>query len=59
VRHPFRRKNFSLRLLPAYALVIAAFVLARPTPVSFAVGFLIVTIGAALVLLALRPLLAS
>jgi protein-S-isoprenylcysteine O-methyltransferase Ste14 len=48
VRHPFRHKNLSPRLLPAYALVIAAFLLARPTPASFAAGFLLVAVGAAL-----------
>jgi len=48
VRHPFRRKNLSLRLLPAYALAIAAFALARPTPLSFALGSLLVALGAAL-----------
>ena len=48
MRHPFRRKNFSLRLLPAYALAIAAFALARPTPLSFGLGSLLVALGAAL-----------
>jgi len=48
VRHPFRRKNLSPRLLPLYALAIAAFVLARPTPTSFLLGSLLVAAGAAL-----------
>ena len=48
MRHPFRRKNLSLRLLPAYALAIAAFALARPTPLSFGLGFLLVALGATL-----------
>jgi protein-S-isoprenylcysteine O-methyltransferase Ste14 len=48
VRHPFRRKNLSPRLLPAYALVLAAFVFARPSARSFALGSLFVALGAAL-----------
>jgi protein-S-isoprenylcysteine O-methyltransferase Ste14 len=48
VRHPFRRKNLSPRLLPFYALAIAAFVLARPTLPSFLIGSLLVAAGAAL-----------
>lgn len=48
MRHPFRRKNLAPRVLPAYVLVIAAFVLARPTPASFALGSLLVAIGAGL-----------
>jgi protein-S-isoprenylcysteine O-methyltransferase Ste14 len=48
VRHPFRRKNFSLRLIPVYALAIAAFLLARPTPTSFLLGLPLVAVGAAL-----------
>jgi protein-S-isoprenylcysteine O-methyltransferase Ste14 len=48
VRHPFRRKNFTLRLLPVYALAIAAFALAQPTPLSFGLGSLLVALGAAL-----------
>jgi protein-S-isoprenylcysteine O-methyltransferase Ste14 len=48
VRHPFRRKNLSPRLLPLYALAIAAFVLARPTRASFLIGSLLVVAGAAL-----------
>jgi protein-S-isoprenylcysteine O-methyltransferase Ste14 len=48
VRHPFRRKNLSPRLLPLYAVAIAAFLLARPTPASFLIGLLLVAAGAAL-----------
>jgi protein-S-isoprenylcysteine O-methyltransferase Ste14 len=48
VRHPFRRKNLSPRLLPFYALAIAAFLLARPTATSFLLGSLLVAAGAAL-----------
>jgi len=48
VRHPFRRKNLSPRLLPLYVLAIAAFLLARPTPASFLMGSLLVAAGAAL-----------
>jgi protein-S-isoprenylcysteine O-methyltransferase Ste14 len=48
VRHPFRRKNLSLRLLPAYALAIAALVFARPTLLSFALGLPLVALGAGL-----------
>lgn len=48
MRHPFRRKNLSPRLLPLYALAIAAFLLARPTATSFLLGSLLVAAGAAL-----------
>ena len=48
VRHPFRRKNLTTRLLPFYAAVVVGFVLARPTPISFAVGGALVLLGAAL-----------
>ncbi len=48
MRHPFRRKNLSLRLLPAYALAIAALAFARPTLLSFALGLPLVGLGAAL-----------
>jgi hypothetical protein len=48
VRHPFRRKNLSPRLLPLYALAIAAFLLARPTRVSFLLGSLLVVAGVTL-----------
>lgn len=48
MRHPFRRKNLSPRLLPLYGLAIAAFVLARPTRASFLIGSLLVAVGAAL-----------
>lgn len=45
MRHPFRRKNLSPRLLPCYALVIAAFALAEPTKWGFAVGGAFVVAG--------------
>jgi len=48
VRHPFRRKNLSLRLLPFYALALAALALARPTLTSFALGLPLVAVGAGL-----------
>ena len=48
MRLPFRRKNFSLRLLPAYGLAIAAFVFARPTLTSFLLGSVLVAAGEAL-----------
>jgi len=48
VRHPFRRKNLSLRLLPAYALSLAALALAQPTLPSFALGLPFVALGAGL-----------
>lgn len=48
MRHPFRRKNLSPRLLPFYALALAALLLARPTPTSFALGLPLVALGAGL-----------
>jgi protein-S-isoprenylcysteine O-methyltransferase Ste14 len=48
VRHPFRRKNLSPRLIPLYALAIAGFLLARPSRASFLLGSLLVAAGAAL-----------
>ena len=48
MRHPFRRKNLSPRLLPLYALAIAGFLLARPSPASFLLGSLLVAAGAVL-----------
>ena len=48
MRHPFRRKNLNARLLPFYAAVVLGFVLARPTPLGFAVGGTLVLSGAAL-----------
>jgi protein-S-isoprenylcysteine O-methyltransferase Ste14 len=48
VRHPFRRKNLSLRLLPVYVLALAALALARPTLLSFALGLPLVALGAGL-----------
>lgn len=46
MRHPFRRKNLSPRLLPFYALALAAVFLSHPTPVSFALGLPLVALGA-------------
>ena len=48
MRHPFRRKNLSVRLLPWYAVAIAGFWLAEPRPPAFAVGALLTGAGAAL-----------
>jgi protein-S-isoprenylcysteine O-methyltransferase Ste14 len=48
VRHPFRRKNLSPRLLPLYAVAIAGFLLARPSPASFLLGSVLVAAGAVL-----------
>lgn len=48
VRHPFRRKNLSPRLLPCYAAGLLCLVLARPEPVGLAVGSALVLAGAAL-----------
>ncbi len=48
MRHPFRRKNLSPRLLPLYALAIAGFVLASPSRASFLLGSLLVAAGATL-----------
>jgi protein-S-isoprenylcysteine O-methyltransferase Ste14 len=48
VRHPFRRKNLNVRLLPFYAAVVLGFVLARPTPLGLAVGGALVLSGVAL-----------
>lgn len=48
MRHPFRRKNARIRLLPFYLIVAAGFALAEPTPAGFAVGALLVLAGEAL-----------
>ena len=48
MRHPFRRKNLSPRLLPVYLLAAAAFALASPTPRGMALGSAIVCAGAGL-----------
>jgi len=48
VKHPFRRKNLSPRLLPLYGLAAAAFVFADPTATSLAVGGALVGAGMAL-----------
>jgi len=48
LKHPFRRKNLSPRLLPLYVLAAAAFVFARPAPAGFAIGAGLVGCGMAL-----------
>lgn len=48
MRHPFRRKNLSPRLLPLYALGLLWLWLAEPTPGSLAAGGLVAALGAAL-----------
>jgi hypothetical protein len=45
VRHPFRRKNLSPRLLPCYLLAGLAFALASPSPPGFAAGLALVCAG--------------
>jgi protein-S-isoprenylcysteine O-methyltransferase Ste14 len=45
VKHPFRRKHLSPRLLPFYVLAIAAFVFARPSAARFAVGLALIVAG--------------
>ena len=48
VKHPFRRKNLSLRLLPCYLIAAAAFAFAKPTAIGFVLGGALVSAGAAL-----------
>jgi hypothetical protein len=48
VRHPFRRKNLSPRLLPFYAAAAASLALARPAPGALAAGGALVLAGVAL-----------
>ena len=48
MKHPFRRKNLSLRLLPIYLVAAAAFFFARPTPAGFAIGSSLAAAGLAL-----------
>jgi len=48
VKHPFRRKNLSPRLLPLYLLAAGAFVLAKPTATGFSLGLAWVVGGLAL-----------
>jgi protein-S-isoprenylcysteine O-methyltransferase Ste14 len=48
VRHPFRRKNLSARLWPLYALAVAVFALADPTPLGALVGAALLAAGVAL-----------
>ena len=45
LRHPFRRKNFRLRLLPLYGVAAAAFWLAVPTPGSLVLGGVVLGLG--------------
>jgi protein-S-isoprenylcysteine O-methyltransferase Ste14 len=48
VRHPFRSKNLSPRLLPLHALGLLWLALAEPTAASLATGGLVASLGAAL-----------
>ena len=48
MRHPFRRKTLSPRLLPVYALAALLFWMARPTPLGFCMGLVLITAGEAL-----------
>ena len=48
MRHPFRRKNLSPRLLPLYLIAAAALALASPTPLGMALGGTVVCGGAGL-----------
>jgi len=48
VKHPFRRKNLSPRLLPVYAFAVLAYALARPTAGGVAFGSACVLAGAGL-----------
>jgi protein-S-isoprenylcysteine O-methyltransferase Ste14 len=48
VRHPFRRKNARLRLLPVYLVAAVLFAVAEPTPLGFALGTALVAAGLAL-----------
>jgi protein-S-isoprenylcysteine O-methyltransferase Ste14 len=48
VKHPFRRKNLSPRLLPLYAAGLAFFWLASPTRAGLAAGLVLVTAGLSL-----------
>jgi len=45
MRHPFRRKTLSPRLLPVYALALLLFWLARPSPLGFAAGLVLIALG--------------
>jgi len=48
MRHPFRRKNLSSRLVPLYGLAAVAFVFADPTAIGLAVGGALVCAGMAI-----------
>ena len=48
MRHPFRRKTLSPRLWPVYALVLLLFWLARPSPLGFGVGLVLIAAGESL-----------
>jgi len=45
VRHPFRRKNLSPRLLPLYGLAALALALSEPTPLGACLGGALVCAG--------------
>ncbi len=48
MKHPFRRKNLSPRLLPIYLAAAAAFIFSQPTPAGFAIGGSLAAAGLAL-----------
>jgi protein-S-isoprenylcysteine O-methyltransferase Ste14 len=48
VRHPFRRKNLSPRLVPFYALAVAGIWLARPSALGLVFGGAAIAAGCAL-----------
>ena len=48
MRHPFRRKTLSPRLLPVYALAALLFWMARPTPLGFCMGLVLIAAGESL-----------
>jgi len=48
VKHPFRRKHLSPRLLPVYALVLATVVCSRPSVVGCAAGIALIAAGSGL-----------
>ena len=48
MKHPFRRKNLSPRLLPIYLAAAAAFFFAQPTPAGIAIGGSLAAAGLAL-----------
>jgi len=48
VKHPFRRKHLSPRLIPLYVFGGAAFVLARPSSIHLAIGLFLIAAGSLL-----------